>query len=384
MAKAQNIAIVCPRFAEGNTTGGAETLLRRLAERLMQSGRKVTFLTTCAKDHFTWTNELPAGPRKVGNLDVIHFPVNNDRNAELFLRIQSAMGGGRQLTEAEELDWITNSVSSNALYDHLRGHEYDRILTGPYLFGLTYFVSQIHPDRTFLVPCLHDESFAYPGIMRKMFSSVAGCLFNTQPEQDLACRLYDLPAQKCTVVGMGLDSFDIDPGAFAARHKLTKPYIIYSGQREGGKGTPLITNYMNVFRQRTGKEIDLVFTGTGPIEAPDELRPAIHDFGFVSESEKHEAMAGAIAFIHPSVFESLGIVLLESFLAGTPALVHANSAVLRWQCQRSGAGLWFGNYAELRKNFFCCHQTQNSATKWANAAATLSNANTTGRPLRND
>lgn len=351
MPRAQNIAIVCPRFAEGNTTGGAETLLRRLAERLLQSGRNVTFLTTCAKDHFTWNNELPPGAKKVGDLEVIYFPVNTDRNVDLFLRIQASLGGGRKLSAREELDWITNSVTSQALYDHLReqGAKYDRILAGPYLFGLTYFASLIHPERTFLVPCLHDESFAYLDIMRKMFSGVAGCLFNTLPEQELACNLYGLPAEKCTIVGMGLDAFEADSGAFAARHNLRNPYVIYSGRREGGKGTPLITSYMNLFRHRTGREIDLVFTGTGHIEAPDELRHAIHDFGFVSETEKHEAMAGAVAFIHPSVFESLGIVLLESFLAGTPALVHANSAVLRWQCKRSGAGLWFANYAEFEE-----------------------------------
>ena len=40
-------------------------------------------------------------------------------------------------------------------------------------------------------------------------------------------------------------------------------------------------------------------------------------------------MAGALAFCHPSVNESFGIVLLESWLARTPALVHAGSDVLQ-------------------------------------------------------
>jgi glycosyltransferase involved in cell wall biosynthesis len=71
------------------------------------------------------------------------------------------------------------------------------------------------------------------------------------------------------------------------------------------------------------------------------------DVGFVSEQEKHEAMAGAVAFIHPSVNESLGIVLLESWLARTPALVHAKGVVLRDQCTGPAAGLWFKNYPEF-------------------------------------
>ena len=60
-------------------------------------------------------------------------------------------------------------------------------------------------------------------------------------------------------------------------------------------------------------------------------------------------MAGALAFCHPSVNESFGIVLLESWLAGTPGLVHARSEVLKYQCQKSGGGLWFKSYPEFEE-----------------------------------
>ena len=93
----------------------------------------------------------------------------------------------------------------------------------------------------------------------------------------------------------------------------------------------------------------LVFTGSGPIEAPAEMADHILDVGFVTEKEKHEAMTGAVAFCHPSTNESLGIVLLESWLAGTPAVVHAGSDVLRFQCRHSGGGLWFRDYAEFEE-----------------------------------
>jgi glycosyltransferase involved in cell wall biosynthesis len=125
--------------------------------------------------------------------------------------------------------------------------------------------------------------------------------------------------------------------------------VIYSGRREDGKGTPLLCEYLQAFRERNNQDIKLVFTGSGAINAPSELLPHILDLGFVGEQEKHDAMAGALAFVHPSTFESLGIVLLESFLAGTPALVHARSEVLRWQCRRSGGGLWFRHYPDFEE-----------------------------------
>ena len=60
-------------------------------------------------------------------------------------------------------------------------------------------------------------------------------------------------------------------------------------------------------------------------------------------------LAGAVAFVHPSVNESLGIVLLEAWLARTPCLVHARGVVLRDQCRRSGGGLWFKSYAQFEE-----------------------------------
>lgn len=350
MSRAQRIAFVCPRFSEKGTVGGAETLLKALAEQAADAGREVDFLTTCAESHFTWENVLPPGSRRIGKLNVHFFPVDA-RDTGTFFRVQTAISNRGNFTEHDEELWIRNSVNSEALYQHLRenGNRYDRIVTGPYLFGVTYFASLIHPAKTLMVPCLHDEPFAYLGIMRKLFQSVAGCMFNAEPERDLARRLFDIDPARCTVVGLGMEPFDADPSAFAKRHKLTAPYVIFSGRREAGKGTPLLCDYMAAFRERTGRDVRLVFTGSGPIEAPASLEKAILDLGFVSEQEKREAMAGAVAFIHPSILESLGIVLLESWLARTPALVHAKSEVLRWQCARSGGGLWFRSYPEFEE-----------------------------------
>lgn len=344
MPRAERIAFVCPRFSEQGTVGGAETLLKNLADHAAAAGRRVDFLTTCAEDHFTWENTRTPGRRRVGDLDVHFFPVDA-RDVSSFLRVQDAICKRGDFGATDEDIWIRNSVNSAPLYNHLREHggDYDRIIAGPYLFGLTYFAAKILPAKTLLVPCLHDEPFAYLGIMKSMFGSVAGFLFNTEPERDLARRLFEIPDRKCAVVGMGIEPFDVK------KVEASPPYIVYSGRRETLKGTPLLCEYVRTFRERTGKDIKLVFTGSGPIEAPPELQPHITDLGFVSEEKKHEAMAGAVAFVHPSTFESLGIVLLESWLARTPALVHAKSEVLRWQCERSGAGLWFRSYPEFEE-----------------------------------
>lgn len=351
MPTAGRIAFVCPRFAEGDTVGGAETLLRNLAEHAASAGRKVSFLTTCARNHFTWQNEVPAGQRRIGDLDVHFFPVDENRDVDAFLRVQEIISRKGHYTSADEMTWLCNSVNSSALCRYLRDHgsDYDRVVMGPYLFGLIYFAGRIHPDKTLLVPCLHDEGFAYVSEFQRMFQNVRGIMFNSEPERDLACRLYGLSDRQCAVVGMGMAPFDVSASAFAQRHGLSSPYIIYSGRREPAKGIPLLLDYMNVFRKRTGEDVKLVFTGTGMLEAPSEMMPHIFDAGFVSEQEKHEAMAGAIAFCHPSINESLSIVILESWIARTPALVHAKCEVTRYHCRRSNGGFWFMVYPEFEE-----------------------------------
>ena len=240
---------------------------------------------------------------------------------------------------------------SPSLDPFLKAHkdDYTRVVTGPYLFGLARAVSALNPERAVVVPCLHDEAFAYQDVLRPMFTESRTLVFNTQEEQRLAARLYGDHCLDMPVVGMGIAPFSADPKAFAKRHDLSAPYVIYSGRREGLKGTPLLLDYMNAYRSRTGQDIKLVLTGSGEIQPPKELADHILDLGFVSEVEKQEAMAGALAFVHPSQLESLGIVLLEAWLARTPTLVHSESPVLVDQCRRANGGLWFRSYAEFEE-----------------------------------
>ena len=169
-------------------------------------------------------------------------------------------------------------------------------------------------------------------------------------ERDLAQRLYDLDLAGAHVVGMGIEGFTADPAAFRQRHQLHSPYIIYSGRREPLKGTPILLDYLDLFRERTGVDMKLVLTGSGPYDPPTRLAPHILDLGFVTEQEKHDAMAGAVAFCHASVNESFSIVILESWLAGTPVLVHGAGEVMPDHCRKSNGGLWFKNYPEFEES----------------------------------
>ncbi len=349
------VAFVAPRLAAGGAVGGAETLLLNLAQLARSGGCEVTLLTTCASNHFTWVNEHPAGEFVHEGLRVIRFSVNGDRDIEAFLRVQRPISAGEQVSDHDEDLWIDNNVNSRALEEYLTAnrHKFDRIVAGPYLFGLTLAVARLAPEKMLLVPCLHDEPFARVRRIARMFRSVAGFIFNTLPERELALRLYgpELVAagRPAPVVGFALDDFTSDATATIRKLGFTAPYILYCGRREELKGTPLLIDYWATYRRLTGHDIKLVLTGSGSFETPEGMGPHLFDLGFVSEQEKHDAMAGAVAFCHPSVNESLGIVLLESWLAGRPVLVHDRGVVLQDQTERAQGGLWFRDYPDFQE-----------------------------------
>ena len=238
MANPDRLAFVCPRLAGDGAVGGAETLLKNLALHAVRLGFEVDFLTTCAQSHFTWENTLPPGTREMDGMTVHFFPVDA-RDAGAFLRIQQTIDRGGPVSEQEEQLWLRNGVHSTALLEHLAQHatRYRAILLGPYLFGLTWFTALAHPERSLLIPCLHDEPFARLSSMKRLFAETAGCLFNSQAERELARELFQYPDHKSRIVGMGLEPFTANPLAFAQRHHIRAPYVLYSGRREPLKGT---------------------------------------------------------------------------------------------------------------------------------------------------
>ncbi len=146
-------------------------------------------------------------------MTVRRFPVNENRDVGTFLRVQEMISRGQELTDDEEDAWLRQSVNSDTLIAHLRenGPGYARVIAGPYLFGLVEAACMEVPDKMLLVPCLHDEPFARVRRIRKMFEAVLGFLFNTEPEQALAHRLYNLWPKTEAVVAMGIEPFEGDP-----------------------------------------------------------------------------------------------------------------------------------------------------------------------------
>lgn len=333
-----------PRYGR-LVAGGAETLVRALATRCAAMGWSAEVATTCARDHVTWANELPAGSSTEDGVAVHRFPVG-PRDARRYDALHAAVLSGRA-GYADELEWLAHSVWSPGMLAFLEDRaDHDLRVLSPYLFGTTLWGAQVAPERSALLPCLHDEPYARLRTVRGVLGAVRGCLFNAPAEERLAGRL--AAVRDGGVVGMGFDPPPGPAGPAPAPVAGLGPYLVYAGRLEEGKRVQVAVGHV---MRMSGERRDgpaLVLMGRGGYRPPPEARGRVVELGWVSEDDKRAVYAGALALVNPSEMESLSIVLMEAWLEGTPALVAAGSEVMSDHVARSGGGMAFGSYDEFR------------------------------------
>ena len=345
MPDGPRVALCVPRYGAG-IVGGAETLARLMAQNLVAHGTHLEVLTTCAVDHFTWTDAHPEGATVEDGVTVRRFAVSRDRDADRFWQCHGGIATDAPMSYADELEWMANSVWSpglqNALEDDTR---YDWVVAIPYLFGTTFWAAAGRTNRTALIPCVHDESHAWTRVVRSALAAVGGCMLNSIGEGQLLHRL--APTARTQLVGVGYEEepvpTTVEVQAFCAARGIEPGYLLYAGRRESAKGLPLLFESYAQLRRDMPHAPPLALMGSGELPVPDDIAPHVIELGYVPTPDRAAAYASASVLAHPSELESLGMVMLEAWLAGTPAVVNSRSPVLLQHCQASGGGLWFAD-----------------------------------------
>jgi glycosyltransferase involved in cell wall biosynthesis len=272
----------------------------------------------------------------------VHTPSRAARKAEV------AIQGGRLPSYDEQVSWLSHWFQVPGLFHHLLryGDRYDCIVFSPYLFWTTTVCLPVVADRAVVMPCLHDETYARLDVLRPVLSSPALVWFLSEPEHQLAHRLGRVAARH-TVTGAGVDPPAVyDPQGFRRRHGVRRPFILYAGRREAGKGWNWLLDAF-VFAVNAGVDVDLVTIGVGPVNTPPSVADRVIDLGFVDRAERDSVFAAASAYVQPSRMESFSRTIMEAWLARTPVLALADSEVVAWHCERSGGGLLFADKYEL-------------------------------------
>jgi glycosyltransferase involved in cell wall biosynthesis len=334
------IAVIVPRYGQ-DVVGGAENQARGFAKEAVCRGWTVEVWTTCARSHYTWENVYPAGSEESDGVVIHRFPVtrwNPDRQAELEIHLASQGA----LPVADQYAWLRSGAHSVPLYEYIAkcAAKFDVLITLPYVMPLTHYAAWVAPERVVMWPCLHNEPYAYMEPVRLLLESVWGVMFNSPEEGELATRLLGMRPRHYAVLGEGVT---LASPVHQPEGNLSR-YLLYIGRLEEGKNLSTLYEYVCQYAEEGG-DIRLVVLGSGPVKPP--THSAFDYRGFVSEREKANACASALALCQPSLNESFSLTIMESWLAGRPVLVHEDCAVTRGHVRRSKGGLWFRTYDEF-------------------------------------
>ncbi|MGD0343649.1 MAG: glycosyltransferase family 4 protein [Acidimicrobiales bacterium] len=347
--KRVRLAFVTPRYGPG-VVGGSEAVMAEAARGFVRRGYEVEILTTCARSHFSWANEFDDGTSEDAGVVVRRFPTVTPRRRLVASGLEQRVQRGERLGAAAEIAWVNSRFRVPELYLHLlaEARRYDAIVLSPYLFWSTIYGAQVAPERSIVMPCLHDEPYARLSVVRSTLASVAAVWFLSEPEHLLAHRIApDLPPRH-GVVGAAVEVPDsYDPAGFRERHGLRRPFVLFAGRREGGKGWRELLAAYAAAVVGNDAPFDLVTVGVGAPEIPEGLTERVVDLGYLDEDEMPNAFAAAEALVQPSANESFSRTLMEAWLAGTPVIASAAGEVITWHCERSGGGLTYADELEF-------------------------------------
>jgi len=339
----RRIAFVVQRYGK-DVLGGSELLCRLVAERLARAGDDVTVYTTCAKDYITWKNEYPEGETLLNGVLIRRFPVRQIRDIESFDRFSDRIFHNPHSPD-DEKEWMERQGPfSTGLVAALSKEQenHDLFIFFTYLYYNTYWgLKAVPPEKAVLVPTAHDEPALQLEMMKEVFARPRAFVFNTESEREMVGRHFSLEGKTGDVIGVGIDLPEASATAgFFAEYRVRPPYVLYAGRIEPGKGCQeLIDNFLRYVRSFPGLELLLV--GNLLMKLPDH--PAVRYLGFVTPENKNAAMAGALATVHPSHYESLCMAALESLAVRTPILVQEATDPLKRHCLEGRCGLYYAN-----------------------------------------
>ena len=152
------VAFVTPRYGL-EVMGGAEAAARQLAEHLVADcGSEVEVFSTCALDHITWDDVLPAGDSILNGVTVHRFASTSGRVRAFYdldarLRVAPA-----EASLEESSRWLElNGPVTPDLVDAVRHSDAEVIAFYPYLYYPTVKGMEAARAPRVLHPAAHDE-----------------------------------------------------------------------------------------------------------------------------------------------------------------------------------------------------------------------------------
>lgn len=371
MSEKKKIGIIVQRYG-AEVNGGAEVHARMIAEKL-SAKYDVTVLTSQAIEYQSWKPEYAEGESELNSVKIIRFAnqlrksekeqryyrrkITNRLPSQRIYRLLNSPGWWLRLfpevkiAEQDNIKWLeAQGPAMPGLLTYLKQHQNN--YAAYIFFTALYYPSAMGvitvPGKSIFVPTVHDEKPMYFPIYQKVMSSPSWILFNTTSEMEFSEKMFDLQKTKKQVVGVGIElsKETVNPDkSILSKLSISSPYIIYVGRIDKNKGCDVMIKYFLRYIGTHKADINLVLVGKAMMEIP--THPSVIHTGFVDDNTKTQLMLQAHALIIPSFFESLSLVLLESFACGVPAIANGKTEVLKEHIDKSDGGWVFYNYTDF-------------------------------------
>ena len=215
------------------------------------------------------------------------------------------------------LDWI---LSGSDIF-----HASNQVRRAPRRVKLT---ATVHDLTCWLMPQLHtpgnvraDKSFA-----EKILCRAAGLIAVSENTRQDAIRVLGIDPQRIETIYSGVpdEYFDARPA------KRARPYALYVGTIEPRKNLDTLLDAWRQLKPELRSQFELVIAGPqgwGSETTLARIRAESTYLGYVPENDLPGLVAGATAFVYPSLYEGFGFPVVQAMAAGVAVLTSNNSCL---------------------------------------------------------
>ncbi len=341
----KRIAFVVQRYGE-QIAGGAEYHCRELSEHLADR-YEVDVLTTCAMNYTPWDNYFPEGVEKKKGVRIIRFPVERIRDTFRMRTLTDKLDVGSIATDDE---WIAElGPFCPGLIDYLRDHagDYAVVIFFTYAYYPTVQGLKLRLPNAILLPTAHDEPQIYKRVYKDLFKLPKAILYNSIEEREFLRKSFSTDGIPSRTTCCGIDVPDDERYGMPDKLRDIGDYVVYIGRVGDGKNFGELNKFFLEFKYRNPSDLKLLVVGKFNEGVSVRHSKDIVYSGFVTNDERTAILRNARFLINPSLYESLSLVILESMAVKRPVLVNGRCEVMKGQCIRSNAGLYYMNFFEF-------------------------------------
>ncbi len=171
----------------------------------------------------------------------------------------------------------------------------------------------------FLVqPTAHPLHFGDDAVDFMLYRRASRLLVHTEFEREFF-RSRGITAPMDVVYNGITDRHDGKADRFRQKYGINGPLVLYLGRKAVDKGYPLV---MEAFQKVRAKIPEATLVCIGPASLDATVKPAsgVIELSFVTEEEKHDALAACTCLCVPSQGESFGLVYMEAGRYAKPAI----------------------------------------------------------------